>query len=178
MANASRILFKKIKDEDIQYVDLRFTDPRGKLQHVTVAAGEMGRERLRRGIAFDGSSIAGWKAIDECDMTLMPDPESAHMDPFFAQIDARDLLRHSRAVDRRALRARPARHRQEGRGLYAVRRHRRQAFFGPEAEFFIFDDVQLFVRPLQFRFQPRFLRASDEHGHRVRDGQSRPPAAG
>src|ERR1700741_4576097 len=68
MSNASEVM-KTIKDNDVKYVDLRFTDPKGKMQHVM----------------FDGSSIAGWKAINESDMTLMPDPEAAAIDPFFAQ---------------------------------------------------------------------------------------------
>ena len=84
MSKATEIV-KKIKDEDIRYVDLRFTDPRGKLQHLTMASSEMGEDAFADGVMFDGSSIAGWKAINESDMTLMPDPETAHMDPFFAQ---------------------------------------------------------------------------------------------
>jgi glutamine synthetase len=84
MSNATEVV-KKIKDEDIPFVDLRFTDPRGKLQHLTMVAGEMGEDAFADGVPFDGSSIAGWKAINESDMTLMPDPETAHLDPFFAQ---------------------------------------------------------------------------------------------
>ena len=84
MSNATEVV-KKIKDEDIRFVDLRFTDPRGKLQHLTMETSEMGEDAFAEGIMFDGSSIAGWKAINESDMTLMPDPETAHIDPFFAQ---------------------------------------------------------------------------------------------
>ena len=63
----------------------------------------MDEEAFAEGIMFDGSSIAGWKAINECDMMLMPDPESAVMDPFFAQSDDDPLLRHPRTRDRRGL---------------------------------------------------------------------------
>ena len=84
MPKVSDIL-KEIKDTDIKFVDLRFTDPRGKLQHVTIDANVMDSDAFAEGIMFDGSSIAGWKAINESDMTLMPDPETAHTDPFFAQ---------------------------------------------------------------------------------------------
>ena len=84
MTTAADIL-KKIKDEDIKYVDLRFTDPRGKMQHVTFDIGLVDEDIFAEGTMFDGSSIAGWKAINESDMTLMPDPESAQLDPFFAQ---------------------------------------------------------------------------------------------
>ena len=84
MADAKSVT-KKIKDEEIKYVDLRFTDPRGKMQHVTMDAREMDEDAFSEGIMFDGSSIAGWKAINESDMKLMPDISSAVIDPFFAQ---------------------------------------------------------------------------------------------
>ena len=63
-----------IKDNDVKYVDLRFTDPRGKWQHTAQAVSTMDEDAFVDGIMFDGSSIAGWKAIQESDMTLMPDP--------------------------------------------------------------------------------------------------------
>src|SRR6187397_423058 len=84
MGDAKSIV-KKIKDEDIKYVDLRFTDPRGKMQHVTMDVREMDEDAFTDGIMFDGSSIAGWKAINESDMKLMPDPDTAAIDPFYAQ---------------------------------------------------------------------------------------------
>ncbi len=62
-----------------------FTDPKGKMQHVTIDASIVDDEMFADGVMFDGSSIAGWKAINESDMVLMPDLETAHMDPFFAQ---------------------------------------------------------------------------------------------
>ena len=78
-------LVKKIKDDEIKFVDLRFTDPRGKMQHVTMDVREMDEDAFTDGIMFDGSSIAGWKAINESDMKLMPDTSTAVIDPFFAQ---------------------------------------------------------------------------------------------
>src|SRR5882724_1574001 len=83
MTTGSDIL-KKIKDEDIKYVDLRFTDPRGKWQHVTFDQTLVDEDIFAEGTMFDGSSIAGWKAINESDMCLMPDPTTATMDPFFS----------------------------------------------------------------------------------------------
>src|SRR5688500_14853414 len=74
--------------KDIKFVDLRFTDPRGKLQHVTVDVGLMNEEAFAEGIMFDASSIAGWKAINESDMTLLPDAETIQTDPFYAQATA------------------------------------------------------------------------------------------
>src|SRR5215469_5311232 len=76
---------KLIKDNDFKYVDFRFTDPRGKWQHVTFDVSIIGEETFSEGQMFDGSSIAGWKAINESDMCLMPDASSATIDPFFAE---------------------------------------------------------------------------------------------
>jgi glutamine synthetase len=78
-------LLKTIADEDIDYVDIRFTDPRGKLQHVTVMADQVDEDFLDEGFMFDGSSIAGWKSIEASDMKLMPDTDSAYVDPFYAE---------------------------------------------------------------------------------------------
>ena len=74
MSNAETVL-KTIKERDIRYVDLRFTDPRGKLQHLTMDCSIVDEDMFADGVMFDGSSIAGWKAINESDMTLMPDPD-------------------------------------------------------------------------------------------------------
>jgi glutamine synthetase len=76
---------KMIADNDVKYVDFRFTDPRGKWQHVTFDVGLMSEDTFSEGQMFDGSSIAGWKAINESDMCLMPDPATATIDPFFAE---------------------------------------------------------------------------------------------
>src|ERR671928_66084 len=77
-------VMKTIKDNDVKYVDFRFTDPRGKWQHVTFDVSIVDEDVFSEGVMFDGSSIAGWKAINESDMTLMPDPQTACMDPFFS----------------------------------------------------------------------------------------------
>src|SRR5712664_2098050 len=84
MADAKSVL-KMIKDKEIKFVDLRFTDPRGKWQHVTFDLSLVDDDFLTDGTMFDGSSIAGWKAINESDMKLRPDLASAHIDPFYQQ---------------------------------------------------------------------------------------------
>ncbi|MEP3668463.1 MAG: glutamine synthetase beta-grasp domain-containing protein, partial [Roseibium sp.] len=84
MTTAAEVL-KEIQEKDVKFVDLRFTDPKGKMQHVTMDVALVDEDMFAEGVAFDGSSIAGWKAINESDMMLILDPESAHMDPFFAQ---------------------------------------------------------------------------------------------
>ena len=84
MSDAKKIM-DMIKENDITFVDLRFTDPRGKMQHVTQHIDTIDEESFAEGFMFDGSSIAGWKAINESDMTLMPDLYRTYIDPFFAQ---------------------------------------------------------------------------------------------
>ncbi len=135
-------LLKLIKDEDIDYVDIRFTDPRGKLQHVTVMADLVDEDFLEEGFMFDGSSIAGWKSIEASDMKLMPDTESAYVDPFYAE---KTLCVHCSVVepdtgepyerDPRGT-AEKAEAYLKASGVGDV------AYFGPEAEFFLFDDVR------------------------------------
>src|SRR6476660_5439878 len=81
MAGPSDV-FKTIKDNEVKFVDLRFTDTRGKEHHVSVPAKAFNDSKFTDGHFFDGSSIAGWKGIQASDMLLMPDPDSARMDPF------------------------------------------------------------------------------------------------
>jgi len=82
---AAEKLLKQVKDDDIKYVDLRFTDPKGKLQHVTFHQSMIDEDLFEDGTMFDGSSIAGWKSIDKSDMVLMPDAETAQLDPFYQE---------------------------------------------------------------------------------------------
>jgi len=79
---SSKDILKLIKDKQIEFVDLRFTDPKGKLQHLTMDSTVVDDEMLDKGVFFDGSSIAGWKAINESDMILKPDLERPIIDPF------------------------------------------------------------------------------------------------
>jgi len=84
MATDAGTILSRIKDEEIEWVDLRFTDPKGKWQHLTMASGVVDEDNLTDGFMFDGSSIAGWKAINESDMILKPDLDAAYVDPFSA----------------------------------------------------------------------------------------------
>ena len=131
-----------IKQKEVRFVDVRFTDVRGKLQHVTFDIDLVDEEFLSDGTMFDGSSIAGWKAINESDMKLRPDLSTAAIDPFYQQTTLTlfcDVLnpdtnepynRDPRSVARKALTYVKA----SGVGD--------TVYFGPEAEFFIFDDVR------------------------------------
>ena len=84
-------VIKMMKDNDTEFVDFRFTDTKGKEQHVSVPASTVEEDVFEKGKMFDGSSIAGWKGINESDMILMPDPSTAVMDPFFS--DSTMILR-------------------------------------------------------------------------------------
>jgi glutamine synthetase len=132
----------KLKEHECKYVDFRFTDPRGKWQHLAHHVRTITPEFLTGGVAFDGSSIAGWKAINESDMLLKPDCSTAVMDPFAAQpsliifCDVHEPLtgvpypRDPRSI------AKKAQQYLASTGIGDT------AYFGPEAEFFVFDDVR------------------------------------
>ncbi|MEW5902910.1 MAG: type I glutamate--ammonia ligase [Pseudomonadota bacterium] len=142
MAKTAADVLKQIKEQGIKFVDLRFTDTRGKEQHVGVPVSHFDEDKFESGHAFDGSSIAGWKGIQASDMLLMPDPETAYLDPFFDEptlvitcdviepTDGKGYDRDPRSIAKRA----EAYLKSTGIGD--------TAFFGPEPEFFIFDSVE------------------------------------
>jgi glutamine synthetase len=82
MSNATNKVMTLMEENGVKFVDFRFTDTLGKQQHVTYPASHIDEETFEDGVMFDGSSIAGWKGINASDMILMPDPESANIDPF------------------------------------------------------------------------------------------------
>ena len=84
MSDIAKVM-KMIKDKEVKFVDLRFTDTKGKWQHTAQTVETINEDTFKDGIMFDGSSIAGWKDIHEADMILKPDPSTAVMDPFTAQ---------------------------------------------------------------------------------------------
>ena len=146
MSTAQDIL-RDIKDKDVKFLDLRFTDPRGKMQHVTMDCSIVDEDMFADGSMFDGSSIAGWKAINESDMILMPDPETAHIDPFFAQTTMAafcDILEPSTGEgynrDPRSTAKRAEAYVKSGGFGDTIT-------MGPEAEFFVFDDVRFAADP-------------------------------
>ena len=141
MAETDKVM-ALIKEHEVKYVDFRFTDPRGKWQHLAHHVRTITPEFLTGGVMFDGSSIAGWKAINESDMLLAPDCSTAVMDPFAAQpqlivfCDVHEpLTGQPYARDPRST-AKKAEQYLISSGIGDT------AYFGPEAEFFIFDDVR------------------------------------
>ena len=134
-----------IKSQEIEYVDLRFTDPRGKLQHLTLLSNQVDEEFLEEGMMFDGSSISGWKSIDQSDMKLIPDTNSPYIDPFYAE---KTLCLHCNVVEPDT--GEPYNRDPRGTALRAETYLKASgigdvSYFGPEAEFFLFEDVKFSV---------------------------------
>src|SRR3989338_4835959 len=135
-------VIKMIKDKKAKFVDFRFTDTKGKEQHVSVPASTIEADTFEHGKMFDGSSIAGWKGIQESDMILMPDASTAVIDPFMEEptmnlrcdvIEPSTMQGYERCPRSLAKRAEAY---LKSTGVADT------AFFGPEAEFFILDDVR------------------------------------
>ncbi len=142
MAMTAAEVLKMAKENEVKFVDFRFADTRGKEQHVTVPVSHFDIDKFESGHAFDGSSIAGWKGIEASDMLLMPDPNTANIDPFMEETtlfmqcdviepsDGKGYDRDPRSIAKRA----EAYLKSSGLGD--------TAYFGPEPEFFIFDGIR------------------------------------
>ncbi|MEO6746602.1 MAG: glutamine synthetase beta-grasp domain-containing protein, partial [Caldimonas sp.] len=142
MAKTVADVMNMVKESEVKFVDFRFTDTRGKEQHVTVPVSHFDEDKFTAGHAFDGSSIAGWKGIEASEMQLMPDPNTANIDPFFEEPtmlltcdvvepgDGKPYERDPRSLAKRA----EAYMKASGLGD--------TAYFGPEPEFFVFDSVR------------------------------------
>ena len=171
---------KAVEENDVRHIDLRFTDPRGKWQHLTQVPYTINEDAYTDGIFFDGSSIAGWKAINESDMALIPDPTTAVMDPFSAQptmilicdvhdpITGEQYARDPRSTAKRA----EAYLKSTGIGD--------TAYFGPEPEFFVFDDVRFDVSMDNTFYQIDHEEGPYNTGREFQDGNTghRPPVKG
>ena len=147
------ITLKRIKDEDIKFVDLRFTDPRGKMQHLTMDISEVNDEMFSDGVMFDGSSVAGWKAIDESDMNLMLDPASAHIDPFFADATLAIFCDILDPVTGEPYERDPRGTAKKAEAYLQSTGIGDTINVGPEAEFFVFDDVRFATDPYNTGFK-------------------------
>src|SRR5262245_58359655 len=146
-------VLKLIKDKEVKYVDLRFTDPRGKMQHVSFDVSQVGEDAFAEGLMFDGSSIAGWKAINESDMVLMPDPASAHMDPFYAQTTMAIFCDILEPTTGEGYSRDPRMTAKKAEAYVKQAKIGDTVFVGPEAEFFIFDDVKFATLPYNTGFK-------------------------
>ena len=163
-------VFKMIKDNEVKFVDLRFTDTRGKEQHVSVPVKAFDEAKFTDGHYFDGSSIAGWKGIEASDMTLVPDPDSARMDPFTDEAtlllscdviepsDGKGYDRDPRSIAKRAEAY------LKSTGIADT------AFFGPEPEFFVFDSATWKVEMGQAFYKVRSQEAPWSSGEEFEGG--------
>ncbi len=165
-------IFKLMKENEVEYVDLRFTDPKGKWQHLAMHVDVVDEDMFEDGVMFDGSSITGWKAINESDMTLMPDTSTAVMDPFAARptlivfCDILDPLsgesyeRDPRSVAKKA------------EAYLASTGIGDTAYFGPEAEFFMFDDVRFKVSGYETSYKLSDHESPFMSGEEIEGGNS------
>ena len=135
-------ILKLIKEKDVKYVDVRFSDMRGKMQHVTFDIDLVDEEFLTDGTMFDGSSIAGWKAINESDMKLRPDLKSAYIDPFYQHTTLFLFCDVVNPDTNEPYNRDPRSIAKKARSYVASSGVGDTVYFGPEAEFFIFDDVR------------------------------------
>jgi glutamine synthetase len=165
-----KAVFDLIKKNDIKYVDLRFTDPRGKLQHLTQHISTIDEAAFKTGIMFDGSSIAGWRTINDSDMALVLDSKTAIMDPFYAEptltifcdvhvpVTGKPYVRCPRSVAKKAEK------------YMATVGIGDTAYFGPEAEFFVFDDVRFSNDPHYTFYKTDSSEAPQNTGREYAEG--------
>ena len=135
-------VLKMMKENDVEFVDLRFTDPKGKTQHVTFDKGTVDADFFEDGQMFDGSSVAGWKAINESDMNLQPDLATAKIDPFFQQTTLAIFCDILDPITGQAYNRDPRMTAKKAEAYLQSTGVGDTAYFGPEAEFFVFDDVR------------------------------------
>lgn len=175
-------VLKILKDEEINFVDLRFTDPRGKWQHLTMTSEFIDEDSFTDGIMFDGSSIAGWKAINESDMSLVPDPTTAVMDPFAAQPAMILFCDITEPTTGQPYGRDPRSVAKKGEAYLSSTGTGDTAYFGPEPEFFIFDDVRFDVQMNSCFYEFSSDEGPYESGRIMPEGQGnighRPPAKG
>ncbi|MFA6279861.1 MAG: type I glutamate--ammonia ligase [Bdellovibrionales bacterium] len=141
MATAKTVL-DFMKKNDVKFVDLRFTDLRGKWQHLTHHVSTINEATFKEGIMFDGSSIAGWKEINESDMTLIPDASTAVVDPFYTEATLSLICDVIDPVSNKPYNRCPRTIARKAEKYMATAGVGDTAYFGPEAEFFVFDDVK------------------------------------
>ena len=170
MAHTVADVMKMVSENEVKFVDFRFTDTLGKQHHTTVPVSHFDEEKFSSGHAFDGSSIAGWKGIEASDMQLMPDPATANIDPFFEEptlilscdviepSDGKSYDRDPRSIAKRA----EAYLKASGLGD--------TAFFGPEPEFFLFDGVRWSNEPGHVMYEIEEYEAPWNSGRNLEGG--------
>ncbi|KQS98343.1 MULTISPECIES: type I glutamate--ammonia ligase [unclassified Rhizobium] len=179
MTTANDIL-KQIRENDVKFVDLRFTDPKGKLHHVTMDVGVVDEDMFADGVMFDGSSIGGWKAINESDMVLMPDTATVHMDPFFAQSTMVIVCDILDPVSGEAYNRDPRGTAKKAEAYLKASGIGDTVYAGPEPEFFVFDDVKYKADPYNtgFKLDSSELPSNDDTDYETGNLGHRPRVKG
>ena len=163
-------VLKLIKEKNVKFVDLRLTDTRGKEQHVTVPAHTVDDDMFEAGKMFDGSSISGWKGINESDMILMPAPESAVLDVF---TDEPTLNLHCDVIEPATMQGYSRDPRSTANRAEAYLKATGiadTAYFGPENEFFVFDDVRFSTEMHKTFYAINSIEGAWASGSEVEDG--------
>lgn len=173
-------IMKMMKEHDVEFVDLRFTDPRGKLQNVTFDKSMVDEDFFTDGQMFDGSSISGWKAINESDMTLMPDVATAKIDPFFQQTTLAVMCDILDPISGQPYNRDPRTTAKKAEAYMNSSGVGDTAYFGPEAEFFIFDDVRWSSAPHKtgYQFDSTELPANSDRQYEMGNMGHRPGPKG
>jgi glutamine synthetase len=163
-------VLKLIKENDVKFIDLRFTDTKGKEQHVSIPVSQVNEDMFEDGKMFDGSSITGWKGINDSDMILLPDPSTAVLDPFFEETTLNitcDVIEPStmQGYDRdpRSI-AKRAEEYLKSTGIADT------VLFGPEPEFFMFDDIRFETTMASSFFKINSTEAAWNSGTAYEDG--------
>jgi glutamine synthetase len=179
MSDSKKVL-EMIKEHDVKFVDYRFTDPRGKWQHLAMAVQAVDEDALNEGIMFDGSSIAGWKAINESDMLLVPDLSTAVMDPFAAQPQLILFCDINEPATGQPYDRDPRSTAKKAEAYLKASGIGDTVFVGPEAEFFVFDDVRFKVDQNQSYFHLSDEEGPYMSGEKLENGNTghRPPTKG
>ncbi len=142
MAQTPQDVLAMIADRGIRVVDFRFTDFPGHWQHFTVMSSEIEEDTFEDGLGFDGSSIRGWQAINESDMLVIPDPATALIDPFLEEPTLVMICNIADPITKSGYSRDPRSVAQKAEAYMQSTGIGDTAFFGPEAEFFVFDDVR------------------------------------
>lgn len=173
-------LLKFIKDQDVQFIDLNFTDLRGKWQHTTEHVSVFDEEKIKNGVYFDGSSIAGWKDINESDMAIIPDIAKVCLDPFAAQKTIKVFCNVHDPSTNKPYDCDPRYIAKAAEKYLKTSGAGDAAYFGPEAEFFVFEDVQVHVDSQQVGFKIDSVEGPYNTGRVYPDGNMghRPAAKG
>ncbi|MGH3619359.1 MAG: glutamine synthetase beta-grasp domain-containing protein, partial [Pseudonocardiaceae bacterium] len=145
-SNSDEVL-RFIADEDVEFIDVRFCDLPGVMQHFTVPAAYLDADVIEEGLAFDGSSVRGFQSIHESDMLLMPDPATARIDPFRVQKTLNINFFVHDPFTREAYSRDPRNVARKAEEFLASTGIADTAYFGPEAEFYCFDSVRFDTTP-------------------------------